>query len=152
MTQTPPTAPALRPATLADHLAARDAQLRATWPAATADAYLSTLEERATRFAAHVATMAMTPEIAAWALAMAGRYGSWVRVHHFIADWITALLIVRYGEEPDASRSTDPTFTGWPLAFSADDTARAQQLLQGEQWPARVLTLLPRELPIASEA
>jgi hypothetical protein len=143
----PPGGAAFRLATLADHLADRDAAVRAAWVPKAAEAYLPVLGERAARFAAHVATMTIAPELAVWALAMAQRYGSWVRVHHFVADWITALLILRYGEEPDAARSTDPTFAGWPLACTADDLARAQQLLAGENWPARIFTMLPRHVP-----
>ena len=82
-------------------------------------------------------------------------------VAHAVADWFTALLILRYGEEErayDAAEvaaataegrapecSTDPAFTGWPLAFSDKDRARAAELLAGTKWPAEVLTLLPTE-------
>ncbi len=147
---TAPTVP-MRPATLADHIAARNAEVTASWPEAAASAYLPVLERRAAAFAAHVALMDISPEVGVWALAMARQFGSWVRVHHFVADWITALLILRYGEEPDASKSTDPTFAGWPKAFTADDLARAQQILAGEDWPRRVFRLLPRELPVTAE-
>jgi hypothetical protein len=140
-----------RPATLADHIAHRNAEVASTWPDAAAAAYLPVLEARAAAFAAHVASMEIAPEVAVWALAMARQFGSYVRVHHFVADWITALLILRYGEEPDASKSTDPNFAGWPKAFTADDLVRAQQILAGEDWPRRVFRLLPRELPVTSE-
>lgn len=141
----------MRPATLEDHIAARNAEVTSAWPEAAANAYLPVLATRAAAFAAHVASMEIAPEVAVWALAMARQFGSFVRVHHFVADWITALLILRYGEEPDASKSTDPNFAGWPKAFTAEDLVRAQQLLSAEDWPRRVFRLLPRELPVTAE-
>ncbi len=133
--------------TLEAHIDARNAYVRTHLPTINADQYLEeVLLDRSARYAAHVATMTVTPDIALWALAMSQKYGPYVRANYYIADWITALLILRYGEEPDPSRSTDPNFAGWPTAFTDEDRERASQLLTGtKRWPAETFTLLPRE-------
>lgn len=144
----PSRAPTSDPA-LAGHLATRDAEFRRTQGDGAADAYLPVLAERSTRYAAHVATLPIPPALAAWALAMTQRFGAYVRVHHYVADWITALLIVRYGEEPDATRTTDGI--GWPSALTDLDLARAAELLEGpvgplgRRWPPflQVLSVTP---------
>jgi hypothetical protein len=133
-------------ATLQDHIERRNAQLRQHNPGLfDAEHYLAVLQDRADRFAAHVASMSLSPAVVQWALAMEQRYGPYVLAHHYVADWITALLILRYGEEPDASKSTDPNFAGWPTTFTAEDLARAADLLAGTRWPTGVLRLLPTE-------
>lgn len=131
---------------LAALIAARDAEWRARY-AEPGESYLTdVLADRATRYAAHLATMTVEPDLIAWAMQMATQFGPYVRVHHFIHDsWLTALLVIRYGEEPDAGRSSDPTFGGWPQVFSAGDRERALELLAGQRWPEFV-TLLPREV------
>lgn len=146
--------PAILDPILARHIEARNAALRAQWKAAGfADPahYLCVLQERASRYAAHVASMAITPSIASWMLGMRARYLSdYVQCHHYIADWLTALLIVRYGEEPSADHSTDQRlddngariFAGWPTTLSAQDLRRAAELLEGKNWPG-AFTLLP---------
>jgi hypothetical protein len=133
--------------TLTAHIEARNAYVRTHLPTIDADQYLDeVLLDRAARYQTHVAGMVVTPDLAMWALAMSQKYGPYVRAGYYIADWITALLILRYGEEPDASRSTDPNFAGWPSAFTNEDRDRAAQLLQGtKRWPAETFTLLPRE-------
>jgi hypothetical protein len=138
-------------ATIAAHIAARDAALQAQYDAAPDKTlvidpahYLEqVLRERSDLYAAHVAAMDIAPEMTLWAMAMGKKYGSYVKVWHYVADWITALLIIRYGEEPRATHTADGT--SWPLAFSSDDTARAMKLLKGEKWPADALTLLGSE-------
>ncbi len=143
---------------LAAHIEQRNAWISTQFQTpAQAEPYLLVLEARAAAFAAHVASMDIAPEMTVWALAMARKYGSWVRAHFFIADWITALLIVRYGEEPDAEKSTDQRvdddgvriFQGWPRAFSDADLQRAQELLQGKNWSAD-LTLLARDAGLST--
>lgn len=139
-----PTDPALTA-----HLAARDAAFRAAQGDATADAYLPVLAARSARYAAHVARLVVTSALAAWALAMTQRFGAYVRVHHYVADWITALLIVRYGEEPDATQTVDGI--GWPAALTDLDLQRAAELLDGpagplgRRWPPflQVLSVTP---------
>jgi hypothetical protein len=152
----------LMDAVLATHVATRDAafltQHGAENPAAVA--YLEeTLRDRAARYAAHVAAMDLTPDVVQWALAMRAKWQSpYVQVHRFIADWLTALLIVRYGEECDPARCTpctlasgEPASLGWPAAFSEADLARAAELLAGVKWPAS-LTLLPPVVAAATPA
>ena len=139
--------------TLSAHIEARTADLIAK-RAAAVDKQMSidpahyvdvVLKARAVQYAAHIATMEIGPEMAIWAMAMRTRYkSSYVKVWHFIADWITALLILRYGEEPDGALC-DGDHQGWPTSFSDDDAIRAAQLLRGERWPAGVFTLLPVE-------
>lgn len=132
--------------TLAEQIAARDAAWRARYGDTGESYLLDILTDRAARYAAHLATMTIEPDMIAWAMQMAAHYGPYVKVHHFIHDsWLTALLVLRYGEEPDSARSSDPDFTGWPLTFSAGDRGRALELLAGERWPESV-TLLHREV------
>lgn len=123
------------------HIDARDRHARKKWPKKEADAYLPLLQERADRFAAHVASMPPDGDITRFAAVMGQRFGRYVRVHHFIADWVTAFLIVRYGEEPDPERTTDGH--GWPTTFSDEDRERALQLLENKKWPAYLTLLTP---------
>lgn len=127
---------------LADHIAARNAAFLTAAVATYGDArgqqlydeyVVATLQDRATRYTAHVAAMVIDPAIAIWAMAMTTKYGPFVKIHHFVADWVTALLVLRYGEEPDATKTWDGR--GWPTAFTADDLARAQKLADGKDWP-----------------
>ncbi len=129
---------------LEQHIAARNEERRAALGNVHYAHYVEgVLADRADRYAAHVATMDLAPEIVQWSLAMRKQFGtSYVRCSHFVADWITALLIVRYGEEPDAALSTDPTFAGWPVAFSDQDVQRAADLLVFKKWPAFLTPLV----------
>lgn len=106
--------------------------------------YIAQLEERLDGYAAHMATMVPSPEIAAWAQSMAAKFGPkagvWnvgkmvvmneqiVDLTPFAYDWATALMIVRYGEAVEH----------WPSAFSAADVARAQRWLDGSDMPPGV--------------
>jgi hypothetical protein len=113
------------------------------------------LQALADAHAAHVATMDIAPEIVLWAGAMRQKFGtSYVRIGgmEYVADWVTALLFMRYGGEPrafDAAEvaaakaegrepncSTDPSFAGWPSAFSEQDIKRAGELLVLQKFPA----------------
>jgi hypothetical protein len=85
--------------------------------------------------------MKLSPVVIQWAIAMSNKYGQYCMVHYFVADWITALLIIRYGEEPDKERSTDPNFKGWPETFTNQDLLRAGELLQGKDWPTYLTPL-----------
>lgn len=129
---------------LAAHIERRNAQFTAEQSSAKADHYLPVLQERADAFAAHVASMTLAPSMIQWALGMRAKYKSeYVQVHHFIADWLTALLILRYGEEPDGAKTVDGVC--WPVAFTDNDIARAAELHAGKNWPANVFTLLTVE-------
>ena len=158
-------------AVLDTHIADRDAAMRAAFDAAPDKKqvidpahYLDVvLTDRAARYAAHIAAMEPSPEIAMWALAMGAKYGAkvrqddgivkvyrqpYVKVWHFIADWPTALLILVDGEECDPKKSepkTNGALGGWPLAWTDAHFARAAQLLAGQKWPADRFTLLPVE-------
>lgn len=141
------------PTVLDTHIATRNAErFAALGEAGYAHYVVDVLQDRADRYAAHVAAMDLPPELVQWSLAMRNRFAtSYLRCSHFVADWITALLILRYGEEPrayDAAEvaaavadgrapacSTDPNFAGWPLAFSDDDVRRAAELLTFKKWP-----------------
>ena len=123
------------------YLDQRDRWAVKTWGDRVAAIHLPVLGARADRFAAHVATMTIHPAIASFAEQMAMRFGAYVRVHAFVADWLTALLIVRYGEEPDAALTVDGI--GWPTVFTVDDHARADALLRNDKWPAHVVLLTP---------
>jgi hypothetical protein len=120
------------------------------------------LRERAAGYAAHVAGMEIGVDMFGWAMGMAIQYkNSNVQCTYFIADWITALLILRYGEEHrayDAAEvaaaiaegrapncSTDPNFAGWPVRFSPADKLKALDILRGMIWPAPQWTLLSPE-------
>lgn len=139
------TTPTLDPI-LAAHIAAREQAIKAAFPQIDTTHYLDVvLLDRSQRYAAHLEQMTVTPDMVQWAIAMSRQYGPYVKVWHYVADWLTALLIIRYGEEPDAAQSTDPNFTGWPLAFTDEDRVRANELLGGVKWPEKVLTLLPRD-------
>ena len=138
---------------VAAHIDARNAEIQAKWDAAPdkqlaidPSHYLDVvLKDRAARYAAHMAKMDIPPEMALFALAMSQRFGSYVKVHHFIADWLTSLLIVRYGEECDPALSemrNDGSPGGWPLTFDDADKQRALQLVQLKNWPGDSMTLL----------
>jgi hypothetical protein len=144
---------------LQHYLDQRDRWAMEEWGLRKASIHLPVLGVRARVFAAHVASMVVHPEIQAFAATMTERFGPYLRVHHFVADWITALLILRYGEESRAydpmevaiaeteSRapqcSTDPNFDGWPTTFSIEDHQRAAQLLKNHKWPEFFVLLTP---------
>lgn len=110
------------------------------------------LPERAQLYADHVARMTISPEVVQWAMLMASTHGaSYVKMDHFYTDWITMLLIKRYGEEPrgyDAAEvaaaraegrvpacSTDENYRGWPLAFTPNDIKSAMDMVAFKRWP-----------------
>lgn len=132
-------------AVLRHHVEARNAEFTARIGDA-ATAYLEeTLRYRAAKYSEHLSKMAPSAEMTLWALQMASSYSPYVRVHNFVHDnWLTALLVIRYGEEPDSAKTTDGS--GWPLEFSDADKARAMSLLAGRDFPD-FLTILPRYLP-----
>jgi hypothetical protein len=101
-----------------------------------------TLRERwEVLYPAALAKLTVPPSIALWVLAMTERHGEWIYCDHNVADWLTALLILRYGEEPRAeycvTADGQSTGDGWPTSFSGDDITAARKILAGEKWPAR---------------
>lgn len=130
---------------LRHHVEARNTEFRTKLGEAAEPFLNDTLKYRAAKYAEHLSKMAPSSEMTLWALQMASSYSPYVRVHHFIHDnWLTALLVLRYGEEPDPSKTTDGT--GWPLEFTDADKARAAKLLAGQDWPEFV-TIIPRYIP-----
>ena len=77
--------------------------------------YAQVLAIRQKAYAEHVAAMPVDEEIAAWAERMTAKHGPKVKVWENVIDWLTALLIVRWGEAPEH----------WPAEFEADDRSRA---------------------------
>ena len=127
---------------LDSHINTRNAAWKEAYgPAAYAHYVETVLPPRAETYAAHVASMSLMPHVVQWAISMAAQYGPYVRIHSFIADWVTALLIVRYGEEPDGTKTVDGV--EWPSAFTDADMGRAMQLLNGHNWPVE-LNRLPK--------
>lgn len=74
----------------------------------------------------HAKTM-MTPKIAEWVEAMAGRYTTYnVKVHNIPVSWAAALLVVRYGGSPK----------WFPPKFTEQDEQRAHLWFLGRNVPA----------------
>lgn len=113
-------------------------------------AYVAVVQARLDAYAAHMATMTEVPAaLVAWAGVMTAKYGPRVGMHFvgndevvidgmyiremkdFSYDWLTALMVVRYGEEPDGAKVTGD-HNGWPTSFSEDDVARAQRWAAGD--------------------
>lgn len=127
--------------------------------------YMDTvLPERAALYAAHVAAMDVGPTIERWAARMAVAHSTeYVKQSHFYCDWITMLLIKRYGEEPRAyskaevnaalaegrtpNCSTQEGFDGWPLSFSTNDIKAALDLEVFHRWGSdlKIVRLAPSE-------
>jgi hypothetical protein len=96
-------------------------------------------QDRAKRYRRYVAGLQVPPEIQEWADAMTAKCarlavaptldndgqdafdGKTVRIHNNTVDWVTALLIVRYGEAE----------YHWPEdgTFTTEDVARAKEWL-----------------------
>ena len=66
-------------------------------------------------------------------------------MHHYICDWLTALLIVRYGEEPDATKTWDGS--GWPdfALYHPIFTAAPQARIYGANVPREALRAAIKE-------
>jgi len=127
---------------LSAHIAARNTEVTTTHEGGFNGYYLDVLQERADMYGAHIATMAISPEIVYWAMAMTTKHASsYVRAHHFIADWVTGLLIAIYGEEPRAEHTVDGLC--WPNAFLARDLEFAQKWLTGAAMPEGFRYLTP---------
>lgn len=85
-------------------------------------------EDRAKRWAQKLSRMTIPPQIRTWAGKMEELHGRPnVIVGFQVLNWITALLVVRYGEAEDY----------WPDIFYEDDVQRAREWLNGAT-PARV--------------
>jgi len=91
--------------------------------------YARICAERMKMFREHIAQMEVPPELAAWASAMEQKYGSKAKVWCHDCDYITALMIVRYGED----------VSHWPEEFSNNDIDRALTWYQGKNVPHAVV-------------
>ncbi len=91
--------------------------------------YSQVCHERRKAYMDHMRTMNVPQEINAWAVAMEQKYGPKAKVWMHDVDWVTALMIVRYGE--DASQ--------WPKEFTEEDAKRAMTWFTGANIPEAVL-------------
>lgn len=89
------------------------------------DPHPAILADRAARFKEHIEAMTIRPAIEEWAENVSKAYGRKVRVHHTVTDWVTALMIIRYGEAE----------YHWPLEFSDEDVQRADEIEGGKLAP-----------------
>ncbi len=75
-----------------------------------------------------------------WAARMSSVYGPEVLMHRkpnlsgYMLDWLTALLVVRYGEAEYF----------WPTEFGKEDMERALTWMQGKKTPG-MITYIPKE-------
>lgn len=79
--------------------------------------------DRIERWRPLVAAMKVPEQLAEWARQMTDLQGPRVMVFAQTLDWLTALLVARYGEAE----------YNWPAAFSADDVRRAWRWLGGDK-------------------
>jgi len=73
-------------------------------------------------WAAHLATMTPDEKLLAWEATMVKRHGPKVQAHANALPWLTALMVVRYGE----------AINFWPEAFSEKDLRRAIEWKDGQ--------------------
>lgn len=92
-------------------------------------------KDRRTRWASVVGAMDVPPDLKEWAAEMTARHGPKVRVWENELDWITALLVSRYGEAEYF----------WPETFSAEDLHRAQTWMDGTRPKPEGVTYLIAE-------
>lgn len=81
--------------------------------------------DRAMRWAPIVKSITVPSELRDWERDMIDRHGPKVRVWRNTVDWITALIIVRYGEAEYF----------WPHALDAEDVHRARRWQYGSRQP-----------------
>lgn len=97
--------------------------------------------DRLERWKEVVAAIKVPEALDKWAQRMTAVYGPKVLMHErrrgvagYETDWITALLIVRYGESEYY----------WPEVFGKQDMERALTWMKGSKTPA-MITYLPKE-------
>lgn len=89
--------------------------------------YAAVCIERARAYAAHFATMDIHPYLILWSVEMEKKYGrTTVKVHHNYLPWLSALMVVRYGEAVEH----------WPAVASEKDVEKARAWRRGAQPPA----------------
>lgn len=99
------------------------------------EGYLAVVSDRERRWPRKMARVQMGPNLKTWAEDMTKRFGNThVRMGFHRVNWLTALMLVRYGEAEDY----------WPTAFTRADELRALSWLAGDT-PRRVSYLPPLE-------
>jgi hypothetical protein len=86
--------------------------------------YAAVCIERARAFAAHFATMEIHPYLLVWSAEMEKKHKrTTVKCHHNHLPWLSALMVVRYGEAVEH----------WPAAVSEKDIEKARAWRRGAQ-------------------
>lgn len=90
----------------------------------TAKSYAVTCIERARAYLVQITRMELHPYLTVWASEMEKKHTrATIKVHHNYLPWLSALLVVRYGEAVDQ----------WPSASTEKDLERARRWKHGEQ-------------------
>jgi hypothetical protein len=85
--------------------------------------YIDLLALRADAYRRHIEKMDVPERLADWAQRMTKRYGPVVKVWRNRLPWLSALMVVRYGEDP----------IQWPPAFTDEDIDRADAWARGRR-------------------
>ena len=104
-----------------DEIVAREGGLYQAAVAARRDPVFVIARDRLARYAAHRKTFTVPEAVALWANRMAAVHGPEIRCYNNTVDWITALLICRYGEAEYFW--PDDTFTPGDIARAAEWSA-----------------------------
>lgn len=84
--------------------------------------YNKVLATRKRQYKEHISKMAfIDPALHAWAERMSAKHGSMVKVWHNQLDWLSALMVVRYGE----------AIEHWPQGTSVADHGCSQEWESG---------------------
>lgn len=111
------------------------------WEDPAQQSYADISAQRRRDWAAHLAKMTVPDEFKSWAEAMTAKFGPTVGIGLLEAghdlDWLTALLVVRYGEAIHTNTaSEDGSLTQhWPDAFGPEDLERAKNWWTGKDIP-----------------
>lgn len=92
-------------------------------------------KDRRTRWAPLVAAMKVPAALKEFAAEMTARHGPKVQVWENALDWITALLVARYGEAEYF----------WPETFGDEDLRRAQTWMDGSRPKPEGITYIVAE-------
>lgn len=115
----------------ADECRAREQEIFDRMTKQRKDPQPAILADRARRFKGHIEATTIRPEIAEWAARISQQFGHQVKVHFTVTDWVTALMIIRYGEAEYF----------WPFEFTDEDVQRAEELEGGKLAP--YIALIP---------
>lgn len=106
----------------ATDLAERERQIYAAAKDSKQNAFDLIAADRIARWNAIMPEIPIPPELEAWKGVMQQKHGPAVIVHGMTLGWITALMVVRYGQAE----------YHWPYEFSTDDVKRARRWVAGE--------------------